>query len=218
MKILEVNKSDFSVSHPSLYEISDKLDSLTGNTIETINWEEFPYKPSVSFAITYTDHEILLKFYITEQYFKAEKTISNQKVNEDSCVELFLSPFADRIYYNLEFNAIGTCLAAAGTDRNSRVTADPSAIAGIRRLPTMGNKPIREQKGDCSWSLTVALPFEIFFLHRINDLKGSSLRANFYKSGDKLSEPHYLTWSPVSSEKPDFHRPEYFGILKFVCG
>ncbi|HPH75320.1 MAG TPA: carbohydrate-binding family 9-like protein, partial [Bacteroidales bacterium] len=27
---------------------------------------------------------------------------------------------------------------------------------------------------------------------------------------------HFVTWNPVGTEKPDYHRPEFFGILKFV--
>jgi hypothetical protein len=39
--------------------------------------------------------------------------------------------------------------------------------------------------------------------------------ANFYKCGDDTSKRHYLSWNPVKTAKPDFHRPEYFGILNF---
>jgi hypothetical protein len=27
--------------------------------------------------------------------------------------------------------------------------------------------------------------------------------------------PHYVTWNPIKTEKPDFHQPSYFGLLKF---
>ena len=40
-----------------------------------------------------------------------------------------------------------------------------------------------------------------------------SVRANFYKCGDKTAHPHFLSWNPVVSSKPDFHRPECFGEL-----
>ena len=30
---------------------------------------------------------------------------------------------------------------------------------------------------------------------------------------DKTAHPHYLSWSPIGTEKPDFHRPEFFGEL-----
>jgi len=47
-------------------------------------------------------------------------------------------------------------------------------------------------------------------------LKGKIFRANFYKCGDKLTVPHYVTWNPVGTENPDYHQPEHFGLLKFI--
>ncbi|MDE6269894.1 MAG: hypothetical protein K2M12_03440, partial [Muribaculaceae bacterium] len=44
---------------------------------------------------------------------------------------------------------------------------------------------------------------------------GKQLRANFYKCGDLLSTPHFLSWNRVDTPHPDFHRPEYFGAIKF---
>lgn len=39
--------------------------------------------------------------------------------------------------------------------------------------------------------------------------------ANFYKCGDKLQTPHFLSWNPINLEKPNFHCPEFFGTLNF---
>ena len=36
------------------------------------------------------------------------------------------------------------------------------------------------------------------------------------KCGDDLTVPHFLSWNPIKTEKPDFHRPEFFGTVKFV--
>ena len=49
------------------------------------------------------------------------------------------------------------------------------------------------------------------------DLSFSKLisSANFYKCGDDTTKPHYISWNPVKSINPDFHRPEHFGILNF---
>ena len=58
-------------------------------------------------------------------------------------------------------------------------------------------------------------PVKAFFHHKIKALKGKTIRANFYKCGDKLTVPHYLTWSTVGTPKPDFHRPEFFGMVRF---
>jgi hypothetical protein len=217
MKTLKVNKLKFADSCPGLNDISEKLDKLKGKQgIEEINWGDFNYKPDVRFVIGYTDNEILLKYYITEKHFKAEKTRSNQMVCEDSCVEFFVSPADDGIYYNMEFNGIGTCLLGAGTARENSAKADPEIISKIRRFSSVGLAPVRERTGRFLWHLTVAIPFEVFFHHKVKDLKGKIFRANFYKCGDMLSVPHYVTWNPVGTENPDYHRPEYFGKLKFI--
>jgi Carbohydrate-binding family 9 len=217
VKTLEVSKLEFSSEYPGLDEISEKLDNLSfKNPVEVLNWKGFGYKPDVKFSIAYTGQEILLKYYVTEEWFKAEKTETNQAVYEDSCVEFFVSPSDDGIYYNLEFNGIGTCLMGSGTGRENRKRADHEIISRIRRTASAGEKSIREKIGGFSWTITVAIPFNVLFYHTISELKGKIFRANFYKCGDKLSVPHFLTWNPVETEKPDFHRPDYFGFLKFV--
>jgi hypothetical protein len=38
---------------------------------------------------------------------------------------------------------------------------------------------------------------------------------NVYKCGDAMPQAHYLTWNPIGTSRPDYHRPEYFGYLKF---
>ena len=43
-----------------------------------------------------------------------------------------------------------------------------------------------------------------------------TVSANFYKCGDKTAHIHFVSWSPIGCEKPDFHRPEYFGTLEFA--
>jgi hypothetical protein len=217
VKTLEVTRLDFRTKYPGLNDISERLDSLNiRNPVGEVNWKGFDYKPDVSFTIAYTGNEILLKFYVGEQWFKAEKTETNQEVYEDSCVEFFVSPSDDGIYYNLEFNAIGTCLMGAGTGRNDRKRADPETISRIRRETSAGHETIPEKKGRFFWTITMAIPFEVFFRHEIKNLKGKTFRANFYKCGDKLAMPHYVTWSRIGTEKPDYHRPEYFGQLRFV--
>ena len=217
VKTLEVSELEFGSEYPGLDEISGKLDDLNFTIpVDVLNWESFTYKPDVKFIIAYTRYEMLLKYYVTEQWFKAEKTETNQDVYEDSCVEFFVSPSDDGIYYNLEFNGIGTCLMGSGTGRENRKRTDPEIISRIRRKGSPGGKSVSEKGGEFSWTITMAIPFSVFFHHNINGLKGMTFRANFYKCGDKLSVPHYVTWNPVGTEKPDYHRPEYFGLLKFV--
>jgi hypothetical protein len=217
MKVAEVKKLDLNSDHPSLEDISALLDEQSDKLlIDTINWPEYGYKPDVKLSIAYSDSEIFLKYYVKEDYFKAEMTEPNQNVYEDSCVEFFVSPAGDGIYYNMEFNGIGTCLLGSGTGRHDSRRADPEIISRIRRLSSLGKNAIAEIGGRNEWTLTVAISFRVFFHHDVRDLKGKSFRANFYKCGDGLKVPHYVTWSPIGTDQADFHRPEYFGTIKFI--
>jgi hypothetical protein len=217
MKVAEIKKLDFDSALPGLEEISAEMDKQVRKLqIDTINWKDYSYKPDVNFSIAYGENEIFLKYYVREDYFKAEKNETNQMVCEDSCVEFFVSPEDDGIYYNFEFNGIGTCLLGTGTGRENSTRCNPEIVKRIRRLTSVGTVPVKEREGDFEWTITVAIPFEVFFHHKVNNIKGKSFRANFYKCGDMLKVPHYVTWNPVGTENPDYHQPRYFGTLKFV--
>lgn len=216
MKTIIIKRIHFDAPFPDLEEVSQRLDDGgERNRIDTINWPDFPYRPDVTFSIGYTAHELLLKYYVTEEHFRAEKTETNQEVYEDSCVEFFVSPGEEGIYYNFEFNGIGTCLMGWATGRHDRQRADPGIVSSIRRMGSAGRAPVAEREGAFSWTITIAIPFSIFFCHATCPAPGESFRANFYKCGDKLKVPHYVTWNPVGTEKPDFHQPPFFGQLVF---
>ena len=48
---------------------------------------------------------------------------------------------------------------------------------------------------------------------KVDYVSGYTFKGNFYKCGDETDYPHFGMWNPVGTEKPDFHRPEYFGEL-----
>jgi len=217
MKILKVSKIELSSSPPDLDEISGKLDAIKEKIpVDEINWDDFSYKPRVKFVMAYCKSVIFLKFYVTEEHFKAEKILTNEMVCEDSCVEFFVSPADDGIYYNLEFNAIGTCLMGSGTGRENSHRCDPGLISSISRKTSLGGNPLGPAEGEISWTITLAIPSSVFFRHSIKKLEGMEFRANFYKCGDRLPVPHYLSWNPVGTSRPDFHQPRYFGKLEFI--
>ena len=56
---------------------------------------------------------------------------------------------------------------------------------------------------------------EVSFNENSIIVDGKEIRANFYKCGDELDKPHYLSWNPINLEKPNFHCPEFFGTLFF---
>lgn len=171
---------------------------------------------NVSFDIKHRGTSILLKYMVLEPQVRAVNTGFNSAVWEDSCVEFFLCLEGDDSYYNFEFNAIGTILGAYGPNRNQREAIPEEKLGLIQALPSLGRKVINNMEGDISWELDIVLPVKALCYHKLSDIAGNHARANFYKCGDKLKKPHFLSWNPVLFPTPDFHRPEYFGSLELV--
>ena len=97
----------------------------------------------------------------------------------------------------------GFVLAARGTDRQNREKLSADAITKIKRT-----KQLASVAGNLiCWGMTVTIPPEIFGLETF---EGISLEGNLYKCADKAKTPHYLSAFPIDTEKPDFHRPEFF--------
>lgn len=185
--------------------------------IACCNWpEEFPYAPEVSFRMFHTGAWLLLRFDVAERYTAARVTADNGEVWTDSCVEFFLSPDGKK-YYNFETTCIGRMLLAARTSRHDADPAGPEVLAQVKRCTTLPfGETFGEREGDNRWSLTLAIPPQALFRHEITDWSGLRARMNLYKCGDRLSHPHFLSWQPIRTEKPDFHRPEFFGEVTFA--
>lgn len=183
--------------------------------VETVNWPAYPYRPEMAFRIAHTADAILLHYRVTEASVRARYGEDNGSVWTDSCVEFFSIPGGDDIYYNLECNCIGTVLLAAGATRNNREHATPEVIGQIKRWASLGRQPFEERVGTCTWEVALLVPYEVFFKHNIHSLDGVRVKANFYKCGDELQTPHFLSWNPIRVENPDFHRPDFFGDITF---
>ena len=186
------------------------------NKVENVNWpKEFPYCPKMEFGVAYTDDAILVHYRVEEQSVRAVAQHDNDNVWEDSCAEFFISPAGDGLYYNVECNCAGTLLVGVGEGRNNRELAAPEITKLIDRWTTLGRTPFDTREQPAKWELALRIPFAVFFRHNITSLDGLTLKGNFYKCGDKLPVPHFISWSPIGTPQPDFHCPQYFGELKF---
>lgn len=197
----------------SIDEISKKLDHIHQELISNVPWEAYPYKPEVAFAMAHGKHAIFLKFYVEEKHVRAVNSEPNQPVYEDSCVEFFISFEDEAEYYNFEFNCAGTCLLGFGEGREGRELISPEIIKQIAFQSEL--KAATNAEANIGWELTIAIPLSAFKYHEISSLRGKKCRANFYKCGDKLPEPHFLAWNNIQSENPNFHLPEFFGDVEF---
>ena len=183
--------------------------------IDTQPWANDEDKPTVHFAIMHDNTHIYIRYTVQENSIIAKATQNNGAVWKDSCVEFFITPENDGVFYNFEFNCIGTKLLYAGKTRNGRTPANDATINRIIAESTLGNQPFDEKFGALDWTMTVVIPVDCFFQHNIKTVKGKTCRANFYKCGDGLTKPHYLSWNNIGTPKPDFHTPQYFGEIVF---
>lgn len=182
--------------------------------IDNDNWN-YPADVDVKFGIAYDDNNLYLKYTVNELHPKAICTTTNGKVWEDSCVEFFIA-FDNSGYYNLEFNCIGTRLVGYGTSNKDRGWLDKELVERINTNPSIRRQPIDIEDTATAWELEVIIPKEVFGNKLSYFEVGKSFKVNFYKCGDNQKQVHFLSWSPINNETPNFHLPKYFGemILK----
>ena len=204
-----VKKAENNFSEKTIAELSSAMDALTGQQLNFVPWPAYSYKPKVEFAIMYSDNSIFLKYFVDEKNIRSVNSIINSSVWEDSCVEFFIS-FDDAGYYNFEFNCIGTALAGFGKEKINRQLLPADLIGEIKFHSSL----VKTDDG-FHWELTLAIPSQVFIYHLPLILQGKKARANFYKCGDLLPEPHFISWTNIESAEPNFHLPEFFGTLIF---
>lgn len=189
------------------------LAMTTSNKLEEVPWPAFSYRPDVYFKLAYTNDCLLLDFVVREKHVKAVYRNTNDPVYKDSCVEFFLSFDAHR-YYNLEFNCAGIGLIGYGdSDKEKRKRLQKDMIEKVRSTPRVLAKA--DADGDSRWELLLTIPFVVFDAHSITSFAGRRCTGNFYKCGDELPIPHYLSWNPINHPTPNFHLPQFFGDLHF---
>lgn len=181
-------------------------------SISSLNWaDEFPYQPLSTFSVAHSRTALYFDFFVRCNYLRAENYKNQSPVSEDSCVEVFLQPHEGGPYWNFEFNCIGAVNASERIERPNPRRLSDEEIALIRRYPSCGTRPFCELEGMFTWNLLVVIPLELIGLRY--DGTPIDLRGNFYKCASKATRPHYLSWNPIHTAHPDFHRPEFFGKL-----
>ena len=215
MKNLLIKKINASAVEVSAVPALLDANGIEFNPIETVNWKEYPYQPSVKFRAAHIGHAVLLHYQVAEASVRAVATADDGRVWEDACVEFFLSPESNDFYYNLECNCAGKLLLHGGAAGTERPGASEEVLKSVKRWASLGTEPFEERVGECTWEVALVIPTSAIFRHSIESLGGKTMRANFYKCGDLLQTPHFLSWSPIDLPQPKFHCPEFFGEVVF---
>lgn len=219
MKSLSIKRLDIPAS-TAIQDMPAILDSkgIAYESIDCDTWKCSTHNPQASFRIVHTGDRIILHFHVKDNEIRAHETEDNGKIWHDSCCEFFISPDCNEIYYNFECNCTGRLLLHVGDSLNTaaRPNGTPEAYSAVKRWTSLGSDPFESTKKECEWDLVEVIEVgKALFQHNIQNLSGRRMRANFYKCADMVSEPHFLSWSPIDLPAPRFHCPELFGTVIF---
>lgn len=178
--------------------------------------------PVVQAKLTYDDQAVYVIFHVNDRFVRAIAQQHQDAVYRDSCVEFFFTPHPDieQGYFNLEMNCGGTMLLHfQRVPRQGPVLLSEADLAQIKVEHSLPKIVDPETTDPTQWTVAYRLPIDLFKkyfpVQAQQPSAGVTWRANFYKCADDTSHPHWLTWSPVVFERPDFHRPQSFGVLEF---
>jgi hypothetical protein len=192
--------------------IQEALEADQARSIGVQNWEPHQKGVQAEWKCLWGKDAFFLYFEVSEPWVRAcHKGYSGGVVCQDSCIEWFFS-INGVGYYNFEFNPIGAFTIMKGDTRKNRYSFKAHELPGLRFLGSEGHEPFDAKPGEQPWKAWMVIPYNICDTH-VEQLRSSSLKANFYKCGDALPTRHYLSWAPIATENPDFHRPEFFKEL-----
>ncbi len=196
----------------SYHDAVRAFENVEWQPIANANWaDQFPYTPQVRFQIAYSTEVLLLHYDVAEEFVRANAIRHNDPVYEDSCVECFVSFDGGKSYFNIEFNLLGTGLIGKrNCDGSDKVRME---IDNVNRVSTFTQ--VRHIAGRRDWQMILAIPFDVLGQDG-SALLRTSAQANFYKCGDHLPKPHYMSWKPIRSANPNFHAVSFFGEITFL--
>ncbi len=182
-------------------------------SIEALNWPSlYPYRPLTIVTAAHSDSFLYIDFLVRCNYLRAVNFTDNSPVSEDSCVEFYVSPDpGSDTYWIFELNCVGTINAAKCHGKGECTHLDAESLKKIKRYTSVGTRPFQEVEGSFIWNVAMAIPLELLGLEYCG--KQIEIRGNFNKCASATSQPHYVSWAPINSAEPDFHRPDFFGKI-----
>jgi hypothetical protein len=172
------------------------------------------FRPVTELKIQYDDENIYVIFRVHDRYVRCITNTINGAVWKDAAVELFFCPDTTKpnSYFNLEINCGGTALL--GFRSKKPTEEDIKTIVIAHSLPEIVDPEISDP---VVWTLEYRIPLSMLekYTTITQPAKGVRWKANFSKIAENNSNPHHMTWSPITAPKPNFHMPQYFGTLQF---
>ena len=153
---------------------------------------------------------LYVHLFAAESDIRAEYAEPLSPVWKDSCLEFFFQPHGEDRYFNFEINPNGCLYIEFGHCRTDRI-----ALFRENMQELFSIQAGRTQNG---WEVYYGIPVTFLQLFYPGFSFSGTLRANVYKCGGLADHEHYLSWNMIKSEKPDYHRPQDFGVMAFPDG
>ena len=173
-------------------------------------WDTNGYCPDVRYVMGVDKAGFTMHITVPEANPRRVMTHNFQPVCLDSCVEWFVNflPEKNDGYFNFETNALGTI----------NVSFQKKRLDPYRRPLTeqeIASLQICADIYEDHWEISYRVPFALIrsYIPDYRFREGMTIRANFYKCGGHTQFVHHGVWNAIPIDKPDFHRPEYFGEI-----
>ena len=194
---------------------SQELEHVEPFRVETLLWGTKKIPETYGYLGYVPEDGFYLKMVCREKDPLRTYIADQDPVYQDSAMEAFFlfDSVKEReglpLYVNFEVNANGALLAAYGKERVHRSYFSKEEMKEFE---------CRAQIDPDSWNITLRIPLKI--LEKIYGPlelgEGSVFHCNFYKISETASCEHYASYSPVLTETPSFHLPEFFASAKLV--
>ncbi|MBL4700735.1 MAG: carbohydrate-binding family 9-like protein [Phycisphaeraceae bacterium] len=198
-------------------------DNISALDVASVHPRSSSHTPKTSVRVAYDSDALYLKFQVEDQYVCCRHLEHQSQVCEDSCVEAFLKPVANKGYFNFEINVSGVMLVYYVADNTptpdgfkDHTILSEAQLQQIQILSDHQRAIDPEISEPLSWSIICRIPRTVFedYLGPLTLGPDSPWQGNFYKCADQSSHPHWMSWNPVG-EVLNFHKPECFGQLQF---
>lgn len=194
--------------------------------LDTMPWGG-TYKPLTLASVSRDNNGFNIYMRSYEKKIRFEGRKRNDLVCQDSCMEFFFAPMGPEkpAYFNFEVNPIGVMyigFSQEGTRKGSKQAAADKEdsyfnMKAMSLEQAEAYNTGNAENGDAYWDISYSIPFD-FIQEYMPEFKPDALNktisANFYKCGDFTDIEHYVVWNPIETVRPDYHRPEFFGVLE----
>ena len=164
------------------------------------------------------DKNLYVSFICQDAHIAGTRTDHDSDVWEDDCVEVFTAPNPDlpMAYFNIEMNVRGTHLDGYHPSKNSTPFETNWNAEGIQIKTSVVGTLNNDRDTDSLWILEAAIPFAAFahVAKHTPPHPNDVWHLNLNRLGG-VTNVQYSQWSPGTSVKPQYHRPQDFGRVIF---